>query len=777
MDLETLRDANFKLLDDAVTDWSTLVKHLETLKKDAEDELHQAANKADWAGVNAQVSKEFIGKTAGEFSDAHTQATTIHKILEDTRTELKGYHQELVDAIDGGRKNNLTVIGYEGGFTVTTNVPPEGRAQQDKDKQSEITALRDQLQKILDKATESDNSAKTVLQAIADQSRLGFSDASYKDRDSAAEAVKQADELAKLARKDPKDLSPEEFDRLLNGLNKYGNDDLFAERFATTLGPQKTLEFWTGVNDPHRGNYELGQERRDKFDDLQRSLGTTLANATQSDSVAMTEWKRTMIDIGDKPIYGNNGGGPMGFQVMSNLMRTGDYDDQFLKDYGNKLMATERKLTGNGEHQNMAWQHMGMDPWLNRIGEDSGSDPLTGYLKGLSNSPDAATDFFNQEFINKDDEDNPFERDTDGNGKNGKVTLSNFQYLFEEREWPKETNLKGDDLHTGQNNLALALEAATTGHPAGELPTADTPAHNEGQTKLFESLVTSISDDNERLTKNSYMSDSIGQIASEYLPDINRASTDVDPHPDKGDEDAEAAWKRVENLYPVAGSSAELNHRDVSKFLFAVGQNPEGYAAVEVGQKAYMSNLMDYHLNPDLPESHRPNHDEELTIRAIARHSGEVSGVLAMGRNEAVASEAVSSDEEYDHSTSQWKNAISGTIGIGVGVGTSFIASPAVGAGVGGAAGTVTSVVLEQLFKDAEGSAKDDAGPKMGENWENGQDNNMKYTRRAASEAARAHGHAHPGDVATWAEDEASKGYLDAGDYMERVAPELVTDI
>jgi hypothetical protein len=777
MDLDTLRDANFKLLDDAVKDWSDLVKHLETLKKDAEDELRQAADKADWAGVNSQVTREFIGKTAGEFSDAHTQATTIHRILDDTRNELKDYHQQLVDAIEGGRKKNLTVIGYEGGFTVTTDVPPEGRAKEDKDNQSDITALRDQLQRILDKATESDNSARTVLQAIADQSELGFSDASYKDRDSAAEAVKQADEMAKLAKKDPKDLSPEEFDRLLNGLGKYGDDDLFAERFATSLGPQKTLEFWTGVNDPHRGNYELSRERLDKFDDLQRSLGTTLANATQSDSVAMTEWKRTMVDIGDKPIYGANGGGPMGFQVMSNLMRTGDYDDQFLKDYGNKLMATERKLTGNGEHANMAWQHMGMDPWLNRIGEDSGSDPLTGYLKGLSNSPASATDFFNQEFINKDDKDNPFERDTDGDGKNGKVTLSNFQYLFEEREWPKETDLKGDDLHTGQNNLALALEAATTGHPAGELPTADLPAHTEGQTKLFESLVNSISDDNERLTKNSYMSDSIGQIASEFLPDINRASTDVDPRPEKGDEDAEEAWKRVQNLYPVAGSAAELNHRDVSKFLFAVGQNPEGYSAVEVGQKAYMTSLMDYHLNPDRPESHRPNHDQELTVRAIARHSGEVSGVLAMGRNEAVASGAVSSDEDYDHSMAQWKNGISGTIGIGVGVGTSFIASPAVGAGVGGAAGTVTSVVLEQLFKDAEGSAKDDAGPKMGENWENGQDNNMKYTRRAASEAARAHGHAHPNDVATWAEDEASKGYLDAGVYMERVAPELVSDI
>ncbi|GAA2606978.1 hypothetical protein [Streptomyces lienomycini] len=775
MELEALRDANFKLVDDAVTDWSTLVGSLAEMKKDAEDNLHQGANKAEWAGVNAQVSKEFIGKTAGEFADAHTQARTIYKILNDTVGELKGYHQQLLDALEGGRKKNLTVIGYEGGFTVTTNAPPEARSKMDQDNKDDITALRDQIQGILNKATESDTSAKTVLQAIADQSQLGFSNANYGDRDSAAEAVKKADELAALAKKNPDDLSVKDFDTLNAGLKKYAGDELFAERFATALGPKKTLEFWTGITDPQRGNWDLGHERLDQFDDLQRSLGMTLATATQSDSTAMGTWKQTMIDIGDKPLYGDRGG-PMGFQVMSNLMRTGDYDDGFLRDYGTKLMETERKLTGNGEHRNGAWQRMGMDPYLNRIGEDSGSDPMTGYLKGLSNSPDAATDFFNQQFVSKDDPDNPFERDPDGNGKNSKVSLSNFQYLFEERDWPQESNLKGDELHTGQNNLALALEAATTGHPAGELfPLSDTSGHTTGQTQLFESLVTSISDDPERLTEHSYMSDSMGQIASEYLPDINRAATDVDPNPDRGDVDAQQAWKRVENLYPVSGSSAELNHRDVSRFLFAVGQNPEGYSAVEVGQKSYMASLMDYHLNPDLPESRHPDHDMELTVRSIARHSGEVSGTLAMGRNEGVASGAVENDAAYNHSVAQWKNTISGTVGLGVGVGTSFIASPVAGAVVGGTAGTVTSVIMEQIFKDVEGDAKSDAGSKMGENWENGQDDNMKYTRRAAFEAARAH--QHPGDVATWAEEEASQGYLSAGDYMDRVGAELLTDI
>ncbi|MGV9560454.1 DUF6571 family protein [Streptomyces sp. NPDC003522] len=772
MDLDALRKADFTLLDDAVDDWSTMVGDLETLMESAEKGLHAAANKADWAGYNATVSREFIGKTAGEFADAHSQASSIHKILADTRDELKLYKGRLTDAIERGRRKNLTVIGYEGGFTVTTNVPPEGRSQEDRDDKGDITALRDEIQGILEKATESDTTAGSVLTAIADRSRLGFSDVDHSDRDSAAKALKDAEELADLAKQSPEDLSPEEFDRLGKGLKEHAGDGLFAERFADRLGARGTLDFWTGLSDPHSA-WRVGQARLDQYDDLQKNLGLTLATATQSDNAAMTTWKSDMIDLVDKPV-GRGGGFPLGGQVMSNLMRWGDYDDRFLVDYGEKLIETEKKFTGNGRHG--AWGRGGGDPLLNRTGTDSGWDPMTGYLKALSNNPDAATDFFNGTFVTKD-EDHDFTHDTDGDGKQGRRTLSNFDYLFEERDWPQDQDSKGEESIAGRNYLAAALEAATTGHPAGEMPTADTPAHNAGQTKLFENIVASVSEDTGRLTNNSYMSDSMGQIASEYLPDINRAAADVDPHPGANDRDGKEAWNRIQNLYPVTGSSAEMNHRDVSRFLFAVGQDPEGYAAVEVGQKDYMANLMDYHLNPALPENQHPNHDLEITVRSIAYHSGEVSGTLAMGRNEAIAGPADQSDKDYDHAVSQWKNLISGIAGTGIGVGTSFIATPAAGAGAGGVAGTVTSMVLEEMFQDVEGSAKDDAGPKIGENWENGQDNNKKYTRMAASEAARAHDFQHPGDVSTWAEGEASKGYLDAGDYMERVAPELVTDI
>jgi hypothetical protein len=770
MDFEALRHANFALLDDAITDWGTLVRNLETLKTDAENGMHKMASKAEWAGVNAQVSREFIDKTAKEFADAHTQATTIHNILRDTCDELKGYHRQLLQAIERGEKKGIRVVGGKGSFTVSArDSSSEEGGTGGKPTQADIDSLRDELQAVIDKATESDTSAKTVLQAISDQSKLGFSDASYKDRDSAEAVIKAADELAKLARKNPQDLTVADFDKLNAGLKKYAGDELFAEHFATALGPQKTLEFWAGINDPNRGNWDLGHKRLDQFDDLQRNLGLTLAHATQSDSTAMTEWKRKMIDIGDKPIYGDRGG-PMGFQVMSNLMRTGNYDDQFLEDYGTKLMATERKLTDNGRHGNMAWQHLGVSPWLNRIGEDSGSDPLTGYLKGLSNSPAAATEFFNQQYISKDDPDNPFERDTDGNGKKGKVSLSNFQYLFEEREWPKESDSHGDELNTGKNNLALALEAATTGHPAGVVLTDVVTPHNAGQTKLFQAIVSSVADDPERLTKNGYMSDSMGQIASEYLPDINRATADVDRHADP------KSWQAIERLFPVAGEEAALKHQDVTKFLFAVGQNEEGYAAVEVGQQSYMSKLMEHHLDPDLPADQRFSQDTKTTVQYIAGRSGEISGTLGLGRQEALGAEASEKDKDYDYAVSQYKNLISGGVGTAVGVGTSTIATPWVGAAVGGGAGTVTSVVLERLFKDAEGHALDNAASEMGDRWQGGMVKNNEYIALAARTAADEHHLANADDLTTWARESARQGYFNARAILDGQAPGSTTN-
>ncbi|MCK8680409.1 DUF6571 family protein [Streptomyces lichenis] len=763
MNLDDLRFADFSALDDAVIDWSKTITNLQGLEKTAREGLRGKANKASWKGENATVSKAFVGKTAGEFADAVTQATSIRDILKDTRDELRDWQKKVDAAVERGLAKNLTVTSTGGGFTVTMNIHPD-RAAEGTDvpdhTPGDVTALRDEIQGLLDRATESDSSAATALRALVDLAEYGFSGAKYADRDGAVNALREAERLSALAKKDAKDLTAADFDALNGGLRKYAGDELFAERFAEQLGAKGTLRFWADLNTPQL-NWKLGHERVDQYDELQRHLGLTLATATQADTAEMAAWKREMVDLGTQSASRNNSA--TGFQVMSSLMRWGDYDDRFLTSYGGGLIEAEKKYTQNGRHVALAWQHMGMDPLLNRTGSDSGSDPMTGFLKALSNSPGAATEFFNGTFVGKD-EDHDFTEEA--GGKEVKRELSTFDYLFEERDWPQERDDKGEESIEGRNNLALALEAATTGHRAGEMPTPDTPPHTPAQAGLMADIVASVSDDPERLTKYGHMSDSMGQIASEYLPDINRAiSMDVKGNTDK--------------LFPVAGSMADLSQAETTRFLVTIGQSEDAYAAVSVGQAAYMSNLMDYHFSPETQgdESLRYPQAMDRTVEDIAHRNGEVSGILAIGQQEAVVGPAAKEAKDFQDAVAQQKNAWSGAIGTGIGVGVSFIATPVGGAVASGVAGTVSSVVLEHIFQQSETDVLKDASQDAGRLWETNRRETQTSTQIAAQEAARAHGFKEPDSVLDWVTSGTTGGYSSASSNARHMADELETEI
>ncbi|MFP1627665.1 hypothetical protein ACLB9X_21400 [Streptomyces sp. 5K101] len=393
MDLETLRQGNFAQLGQAITAWKGVMDKLKTLEKDARDDLKAKADKANWAGVNATVSREFITKTAGEFSDAHTQAKSIHDILNDTRDELVSYKEQLEQALERGRKKNLTVTPIAGGgFTVTMLIHPD-RAAKGHDvpdhSPQDAEHLRDDVQRILNRATESDTTAATVLRALVDQAETGFSGASYGDRDSAIDAMRKAEEAAKLLKEKGDEMSPEEFQKLNGLLASYKNDPLFQEKFAAQVGPKGMLEFWSDLSSPDTTK-DLTRTQLDQLGEFQKNLGHVLGGATQSDSPAMRQWENDMVRLAGER-YNTRHGDVWGYQIMSNLMRTGDYDDQFLNKYGNELVAKEKEMKLPDRY----WNAPPM-PKMNFIGDtEFGRDPMTGFLTALANSPDASTDFFN----------------------------------------------------------------------------------------------------------------------------------------------------------------------------------------------------------------------------------------------------------------------------------------------------------------------------------------------------------------------------------------------
>ncbi|MGW5369690.1 hypothetical protein ACWER6_33860 [Streptomyces sp. NPDC004009] len=218
MDLDTLRFGRFEKLGTAVADWAKVVSHLETLGEDARDGPKGRPKRPIGRGVNATVTREFITEAAGEFADAHAEASSIHNILKDTHDELVGYRNQLNQAISDGLRTNLAVMDTgSGSFTVTMNIHPDRAAagtSVPEHSQQDVDHLRDEVQRILKAATESDNPADRALRVLLDQTAYGFSDASHRDRDSAAAPMEEAKRPANLLKSKGDSMPPEESDEL-----------------------------------------------------------------------------------------------------------------------------------------------------------------------------------------------------------------------------------------------------------------------------------------------------------------------------------------------------------------------------------------------------------------------------------------------------------------------------------------------------------------------------------------------------------------------------------
>lgn len=483
-----------------------------------------------------------------------------------------------------------------------------------------------------------------------------------------AAASKHAKRAAKLAKKDPEDLTPAEFDEL-NRLFSTNHDEYpFAEKFAAAIGPKKTLQFWEQASrlgdDPGYGR-SSSFEREGNLDDLQRNLSFTIAQATNSDTPAMNRWKKEMIELGSEPVreagpppHGGSGG-PKGFVVMSNLMRFGDYDDKFLHSYGKALVKEDKsELEGPGPGW-VGWD--GDDGTLNHIGNDEGADPMTGFMKALANSPDASTEFFTDK----------------QKGADGKPE-SNFKYLFEEREWPNDSK-EGKESVTGRNSMAWALEAATTGHRPGEPATADDLKHSKEQAALFSDMVKSVSADQDRLRSHAYMSDSFANASAEYMPDILRG---LDSDVANGGQ-----------LFPTSGATATVSKHDAARFLHAVARNKEGYDTLNVSQHTYAAALMEQQVKH--PAAYPEN--TEKTINKISYDTGLFQGLITEGQQYQLdkdGTDAIARDDAWKTHASTWGGSV-------VGSATAIAMTPFSGPGgviAGGLAGTASGKVFDGII-------------------------------------------------------------------------------
>ncbi|MFD4652675.1 hypothetical protein [Streptomyces sp. NPDC058441] len=725
MDLDALRFANFSKFGEAVTDWEEMVKKLKDLKDDAEQDLKGKAVKARWAGVNAGVTREFIGKTAAEFADAHTQADTIAKILKDTHGELKRYSEQLVEAIHRGVKKNLTATDTGGGtFRVEMNIHPDHAAKGTEvphHSQQDVNDFKDEIAGILSNATRSDKSAKDVLKAIVDAVKYGFSDASYPDRDHAAQALKDAEKMAKMAKR-PKDMSLDDIAEFNGYLKKYHDDPLFSERFATRLGAKGTLQFWTDMTDLHAG--ARGAEL-DQMKSMQKNLGMTLATASFSDSSGMKEWKENILketntSFRADPSNPNKPVGALGFQVISSLMRQGEYDTEFLDSYREKLIKADRVPNGlPGMGTNDIWEK-GYESVDLVFGKGDGRDPLEGFFDAASHNPEAAVNAFESK--------------------------SDLNHLLESSKYTD----RGP-------SLGHALEAAVTGVAHGDTQHGAMP-HSKTQVQIMQNVIHAVAQPDgggELVTKG--MGESFGHMAASYMPEISQSLAG-----------------RGSGAIFLTGSEAPagLDRTDVTRFLSEVSTDDDGRAAIRYGESIYTSSLLDAHLaDPSLFDG-----SSHQVIQNISHNAGVIEGIVGHSVADADISASVDAEKEANDANERQGEFFKSVLAAGVGIGSVALvpvtASGALaGAAGGGFFGGVASMAVDRIFDGREmDGALDGALYQSGQELNKTQDSVSQQTQWAVSDALKQHHVDMPKDATdNFVSQEVNRGWDDSDRMLEDV--------
>ncbi|GAA2609961.1 hypothetical protein [Streptomyces axinellae] len=694
LDYSDVRNVNLTPLKEAAEKWTKLGAKFRTVRTHFNRTVADPLRTSNWKGEARDAAvKRFDGvktqitKAAGEADNVGRIMTEALEDFQWAKDELKAIIED-VEAPASDGKVYLKVNRENGVVHLDPPDDVKSDAGLQKSYHEAIVSYTRRTERALEFAGTADRRLKTALRLDPNGAGKGFTDdglAHLKDVDKETKAdAKAAVELAndENLKKDPKKLAE------LNGLlAKNSLNSRFAEQFTTGMGAKGMMEFWNRAAQPsYTDAVPPVAEKRPvgvtkQLAALQDNLGVTMGLASRSDSPAVAAWKKDVLEVADDRIgklpYTGVGSSdrPYGFQVMSNLMRTGKWDTSFLNDYGDALVEKDKApyvpyglSTETDKDTHRKWLTQGMTPaeYLNFGPKwDKGEDPFTGYFEALGHNSDASTDFFQDK--------------------------ENFDHVLRDRTWLPDGEVPGSgrekDFTGPRVSLGHALASATTGHDWDaplNVPAEHTKDQSDLMSKLIKGMGTVDKDGNADISLAPGMRPGLGNAAAEYTPDFFRAMKDG------GDGD---------KLFPMTGQEAELDHRDVTKFLVQLGQDPDANATLTAGQKLYTAQVLDHHLGGDVPAGQKYDAPPEDIVHEVLKTSGETAGTLAAGAQEGIIGPAVMEDQDYDKSTLSkrlWGNGAFGTVVTGASVLPPFTATP-----VGAA--TAASLII-----GAEGAALND---------------------------------------------------------------------
>nr|WP_312892772.1 DUF6571 family protein [Allostreptomyces psammosilenae] len=695
MNHRQLLEADVAKLEAAAAAWGRVAEGVRSLDERMEAEVIGPMTTGGWTGEAQGYAHDRLRQQDEQLTAACTEATAIEDTLRWAAEEIGRLRTEMEAVVSDVAAAGLTL---ESNGDITWNVPPEAWRQDPE--QAERTnqefaasagALRAEMDRILGDAAAVDDEAATKLREhSAGQDGVSFNASAIGDRQALAE-LRRALELTGRGA----ELSPEEFEELNSLLEGNADDPAFATALMNQLGPQGLLNYYSLM-----GSAQWGQTTDDpeyiewysNMHDLQQNLGALLAAATNTEGVPHVDaaWVTDLTLLGDdqfdvlEPTGTEWPNRPYGYQILSNLMRTGEYDPAFLLPVAEGMTAFEA-----GDPT--AWQPGRGDGGfsgaiiLNFSGDsdDWGYDPMTGLMTALSNSPQAATAFFADE--------TPIAL-RDG----GEAT--NLEYFLSQRQYPQDVRSMWDEQEgvsefPARDAFGNALQAATTGYPPGVSPENGGYLRTEQTAAIMDRVVDLVADDATRVHPET--SDSFAEMGRAYIDQFNNVLA------------SESGGTPLTSDVPMAMSQGQANG-----YLNAVASYPDGFATLQQAQDVYAT----WALDQTMANLGTSEYGDEPALRVADTH-GLVQGILADGRIEQERVDLKLADQEFNEAIQRRQDLVSGGVELVIGAAETAVpvarnplirdvVVPAVTEGISGAVDSLISDGFNSQMRDSSAEAE-----------------------------------------------------------------------
>ncbi|MER6407636.1 hypothetical protein ABT269_29900 [Streptomyces viridosporus] len=622
--------------------WDDMAKEFNKQEKAYKRDVHGVSMGQTWLGLSADAANRRFDITLKEYQSAQIEAKAIASLLRDAHTQFVDLRGKLrtarQDAVDAGMKvSDQGVVSYD---TAQLDEGTRNAYRHDPDFQESVRksvrSWQDRIDQLVKDVTDADKGVEIAFNAVVVDSDLtdgtanGFNGRAQGDIEK-YEAENAEDIATRLA--DGKKVSAAELAELDRAFRDNSDNKVFSQTLLKGLGTDGTIKL---TNELNQLAHDDDKKNKAQYLELQGGLADTVAKATQvpgsvtdappgsqkfkdwlagDDGRFYRQWMDSLDKNGTKN-YGSNTQPLYGYQSFVSLMQHGDakYDDQFLYELGDDLIAAEKKQPGI--YTEWGAGHDGIR-----------ADALDGLLGVMSKNPDAATAFF----------------DPAGNGSGSDhVANDHLKYLLHEREWPQHSTVAGPTIVTmddplSRSGLGLALEAATTGREPNSSG-ASFDHHTEAQARVMQETITQLDKDGKGDAIPQNLKVPLGRALADYTVDTHAILSGTEPSSPEGLDGINANGDESS----IANSKHSLLRvmRGVSDAAY--GTTPDGepvlvYDLLYENQKLYSAEYLD--TTRDAPPEQRSNVVGDWDNKA--RHVGEVYGSMT-----AIGSDMILDDRD-----------------------------------------------------------------------------------------------------------------------------------